>query len=102
MRQPVPLDISSLPVGDNPALSGEYPKGSQFNNEQNPYQQPQNFQNMSNPGNINQNLNEIVPFPRLCMNNPNDNICFPLVIKPKRIGKTPITYIYRRKMIFCA
>ena len=60
MRQPVPLDISSLPVGDNPALSGEYPKGSQFNNEQNPYQQPQNFQNMSNPGNINQNLNEIV------------------------------------------
>ena len=38
-------------------------------------------------------FNEIVPFPRLCMNNPNDIICFPLVIKPKRIGKTPITYI---------
>ena len=36
------------------------------------------------------------------MNNPNGNICFPLVIKPKRIGKTPITYIYRIKMIFCA
>ena len=27
--------------------------------------------------------------------------CFPLMIKPKRIGKTPITYIDITKMIFC-
>ena len=27
--------------------------------------------------------------------------CFPLMIKPKGIGKTPITYIDITKMIFC-
>ena len=60
MRQPVPLDINNLPVGDNPQVQNEYPKGSQYNTEMSNQFNNQNYGYGMNNGNINQNMNEIV------------------------------------------